>query len=103
MKHWLTRHLLSINENVVLDPTLVMGMKMLFDWANEAGLKGQRVGFLTVVEPRVDGPLVQRCTVWCKVECTEELEKENRALLEEQIKHAVLSGWQEEEDATTPE
>lgn len=104
MKHYLTRHLLSVNEQIQLDPTLIMCMQKLFDWANEMGRQGIKVSHLTVVPPRTDSCISQPCTIWCKQECTEEEEKQARAHREEMIKQAALCGWSTgEEDAEKEE
>lgn len=75
MKNYIDKQILLINPKIVKDPVLVKCMEKLFEWANQAGLNGQKVSDLTIQDP---DPLSfsYYYTVWCKMECRED-ENEN--------------------------
>lgn len=72
MTHFILRHLLTVNQNIHKDPVMLTCMQKLFEWANEAGLKGQKVYGLIMPDPNPNDPLDSVYRIWCKMECTEE-------------------------------
>ena len=60
--------ILRINTMIHLDPILVESMKHLFDWANQAGLKGIAVSGLKFIEPRPDLMKAEPIRIYCLVE-----------------------------------
>ncbi len=53
---------------------MLMCMQKLFEWANEAGLKGIKVSDLTMVDPdpNTNDPQRKVYNIWCKIHCTAE-------------------------------
>lgn len=54
------------------DPVLFMCMEKLFEWANEVGLKGQKVSNLRMIDPDLNNPIDGYYKIFCNIECTEE-------------------------------
>jgi hypothetical protein len=97
-ENFILKQLLVINEIVKRDPVLVRYMQMLFDWANEAGLKGQKVWDLTIVEPEAMNPFRNHCQIWCKMGCTEEQMKNWETRREILVKQAVMNALSDEDE-----
>jgi len=50
---------------------------LVFDWANDAGLKGEKVSGFSIREddPSI-GPEYGKTFLWCRIECTKEEREE---------------------------
>jgi len=71
---------MRLHRDTQLDPILVTAMQHLFQWANEEGLKGQKVSALTIKKFMEDcdpfdpigNTVMVNCLVWIKDQAEEE-------------------------------
>ena len=101
MQSYIPYRILTINEQVektAQDESFLYCMKLVFDWANQMGIKGQRVFSLHLETPNSNNynPLRQHKVLWCKIECTEEERKAWEKLGEEQVVQYVRDLLNEE-------
>jgi len=82
-----------MSNQIQKDPVLIEVMKKIFVWANEMGLNGNKVSSLTFVDPNDVSfdPVLQMCSLWCKIECTEEEEKKFKEIRKLQIENDILN------------
>ena len=81
MKHFQPFKVFTIIEQVDFDPTFFTCMQHLFEWANKAGLEGKKVGGLILQKNESHDPLNRYQHIWCKIECTEQQEKDYNELM----------------------
>lgn len=100
MKTWIPHKILTMNEQVIQtynDEAFLRCMNLAFDWANQMGIKGQRVFDLTITTPsdRPYDPLNEVISVWCKIECTEEQRQHWQRNRELDVLSWLGGGWEE--------
>jgi hypothetical protein len=86
-----------MNEIAEIDYIFLHCMQMAFDWANQKGLKGQKVFALHLVEPDKNSLVRQPHRISCMIECTKEEREAWEKSQEENIIHAVKQAITEEE------
>ncbi len=84
MKSSISHCLLNINQDVQKDPILMESMKLIFEWANDMGIKGKKVFGLHFVEPDLRKIPAEPYRIYCRIECSEQ---EREAWEEQQRYH----------------
>lgn len=83
IEYFIPHPILRLNKDVIQDPTLMECFRLMFDWANALGLKGQKVYGLQFVAPDDNNPVRVCGSFWCQIPCTKEQRdawEENRTL-----------------------
>lgn len=77
--NYIPHRILAINSrltNESLDPVIMEGMRLIFEWSNKMGLSGQRVYDLFIDNTSFKSdPMNQQTFIWCRKECSDEERK----------------------------
>lgn len=97
MKHFMPHTILKINRYFPVDPFFEELFRLVFEWANQTGLRGKRVTAVAIHPPQPEVGFTRSGEIYCQIECTEREYKQWRATMETNIIHNVHQACESDE------